>query len=114
MNPETLTLLRQLMLTVSFAFGFVLAMYEQMATPRGWLTDPAIRGNAPIRLIGVFAVFMSPALAFNYLPLAHALLTFAAGLALALVLLLGLKQYSQYLAAAGLVIAALFFLFTLT
>jgi hypothetical protein len=112
-NPETLALLRLLILTASFAFGLVLVMYEQLATPRGWLTDPAIRGNSPIRLIGVFTVFMAPALAFNYLPIAYAIVTFAAGLVLALALLLGFKRYSQYLAAAGLVVTVLFFLFVL-
>jgi hypothetical protein len=97
-------------LTLIFAFGFTIVVYEQFAVPRVWFIEPSLRGNSHVKLAGVFSIFMAPGLAFQLLDWWQAVVVLLAGLVLFLIVIFLLKSRSQYVAAGGLIACWIVFL----
>ena len=97
-------------LTLAFAFGFILVVYEQFAVPRVWFIEPSLRGNSYAKLSGVFSIFMAPGLASQLFIWWHSLVVLAGGLLLLRLVLVVFKSRSQYVAAGGLIACWIVFL----
>ena len=97
-------------LTLVFAFGFILVVYEQFAVPRVWFIEPSLRGNSYAKLAGVFSIFMAPGLASQLFIWWHSLVVVAGGLLLFRIVIAVFKSRSQYVAAGGLIACWIAFL----
>ncbi len=98
-----------IILTLIFAFGFIVVAYDQFASSKGWTIKPWMRGNSFLKLSGVFSIFMAPALAFHMLSWWVVIFVIVAGFGCFFLLVTFLKQHTQIVAATGLVIGWFWF-----
>ena len=93
-----------IILTLIFAFGFVVVAYDQFALKRDWTVKSWMRGNSFPKLSAVFSIFMAPALAFYMLSWWAPIIVIVAGFGSFFLLVRLLKQHVQLVAVAGLTI----------
>lgn len=98
-----------IILTLIFAFGFIVVAYDQFALSRGWTINPWMRGNSFLKLSGVFSIFMAPALAFHMQVWWFAILVVVAGFVCFFLFILLFKKHVQLVAASGLGIGWIWF-----